>query len=324
MRGCASMRAVFVGAHGERIVGAQRFRESVRRPHAPRNRTGPYASCRSRIQRVRRRAKPYQRPRAPRARRRRDRAEANAALPRPPRRAPDGNACACARAASRSSAGASSLRCTRWIVAEPGEVGEAARVVERASSVTSATSNASAQAAQQFGDAPRAAVPRRKHRERRDDQQTRPRWPVVVGGAQAIAVRRRTQRDGFAVRSGEPGRWQGLRRTRARQPPAKHARRLAEARELALARVRQLADARHHPRTREAADAVARSEEPAGCARRCGRSPRRNRSGRSSSGAGARRATAGRRGRAGRRARRARSTRHPPSRTDRSSGSSRT
>ena len=87
--------------------------------------------------------------------------------------------------------------------------------------------------------------------------------PSSFARAQSVAVRRSTQRDGFAVRSGEPGRWQGLRRTRARQPPAKHARRLAETRELALACVRQLAGARHHPRTLEASDALARSEEPA-------------------------------------------------------------
>ena len=150
--------------------------------------------------------------------RRRDRAGTNAARPRPPRRAPDGNAIASARAASRASAGASSLRCTKWISREPGEIGEAARVVQRRLVGDERDVEVAAQAAQQFGDAPRAAVPRRKHGERRDHQQTRPRGRFVVRAAQPVAVRRSTQRDGLAVRSGEPRRWQGLRRTRARQP----------------------------------------------------------------------------------------------------------
>ena len=106
-------------------------------------------------------------------------------------------------------------------------------------------------------------MPRRKHGERSDHQQTRARWSFAVRTAQSVAVRRSAQRDGFAVRSGEPGRWRRLRRTRARQPPAKHAHCLAEAGELALACIRQLAGARHHPGAREASDAVAHGEEPA-------------------------------------------------------------
>ena len=198
-------RAVFVRAHGERIVRAQRLRERARRPHAPRNRPD-HTRRASRGSSACPVCEAAPGPRAPHARPRRDRA-------------------GCERSASSTAATSAGWQCVSHALAqrlrfrrrklpalhevdfaEPGEIGEAARVVERRLVGDERDVEVVAQAAQQFGDAPRAAVPRRKHGERRDDQQTRPRWPFVVRGAQSVAVRRSAQRDGFAVRSGEPRR----------------------------------------------------------------------------------------------------------------------
>ena len=205
--------------------------------------------------------------------------------------------------------------------AEAVEVREAARVVQRRLVGDERDVEVRSEPAHQFGDAAAAAVARREHGERRDDEHARPRARACVRRAQPKAVRRTRDRDGCARRFGQPRRRGWLRR-------AARARADGQTRRPPAAATRARAGSHRAGRTRAPSTTARRSRKcrgarrtAAGCARRCARSLPRNGSGRSSRGARASRASADRRGRTGRRARRAAPIRRPPSRTGRSSGS---
>ena len=112
-----------------------------------------------------------------------------------------------------------SARCTRWIAQRPSKSAKLRASYSDASSVTSAMSKSGTQPAHQLGDAPAAAVARREHRERRDDEHARP-------GARASAARSRKLYDEPATVTAAPdgsdsrGGAERLRRARARAPMA--------------------------------------------------------------------------------------------------------
>ncbi len=121
--------------------------------------------------------------------------------------------------------------------AQSGEIGKAARIVERRLVADQHDVVVRPQTPQQLGHPAGASVARREHRERRDQQQPQPGRRRRHGIPELKAVRR-CHRHALASRARE-ARWrQRLRWPHPRTPISEHAGGLRQRSEFALARVR--------------------------------------------------------------------------------------